>query len=149
MNAIKAGTVRGMNHRRHPAMSDPDANHARESLAELEHLVVQDIFFTETAYLADVILPASAFPEKTGTFTNTDRLVQMGRQASIRPATRPGGRRPLYSLQIDTDTGSTLTITTQITGGDFSSTVSKLGTGDLILHEHDRHRQRLLRHDKH
>ena len=44
-------------------------------------LVVQDIFLTETAYLADVILPASAFPEKTGTFTNTDRLVQLGRQA--------------------------------------------------------------------
>ena len=44
-------------------------------------LVVQDIFLTETGYLADVILPASAFPEKTGTFTNTDRLVQLGRQA--------------------------------------------------------------------
>src|SRR3977135_101510 len=44
-------------------------------------LVVQDIFLTETGYLADVILPASAFPEKTGTFTNTDRSVQIGRQA--------------------------------------------------------------------
>jgi formate dehydrogenase major subunit len=64
-----------------PAMSDPDADHARAALAALEHLVVQDIFLTETAYLADVILPASAFPEKTGSFTNTDRLVQMGRQA--------------------------------------------------------------------
>jgi formate dehydrogenase major subunit len=62
-------------------MSDPDANHARAALAALDHLVVQDIFLTETAYLADVILPASAFPEKTGTFTNTDRLVQLGRQA--------------------------------------------------------------------
>jgi len=82
MNAIKAGTVRGMYIMgENPAMSDPDASHAREALAKLEHLVVQDIFFTETAYLADVILPASAFPEKTGTFTNTDRLVQMGRQA--------------------------------------------------------------------
>ncbi len=58
-----------------------------KSLAALDHLVVQDIFLTETAYLADVILPASAFPEKTGTFTNTDRLVQMGRQAH-----RPAGR---------------------------------------------------------
>jgi len=56
-------------------------NHAREALAELEMLVVQDIFLTETGYLADVILPASAFPEKTGTFTNTDRAVQLGRQA--------------------------------------------------------------------
>ena len=48
-------------------------------------LVVQDIFLTETAYLADVILPASAFPEKTGTFTNTDRMVQLGRQALDAP----------------------------------------------------------------
>jgi formate dehydrogenase major subunit len=56
-----------------PAMSDPDLNHAREALASLEHLVVQDIFLTETAWLADVVLPASAWPEKTGTFTNTDR----------------------------------------------------------------------------
>ena len=82
MHAIKHGTIRGMYVMgENPAMSDPDANHARESLAALDHLVVQDIFLTETAYLADVILPASAFPEKTGTFTNTDRLVQMGRQA--------------------------------------------------------------------
>jgi formate dehydrogenase major subunit len=82
MHAIKHGDVRGMYVMgENPAMSDPDANHARESLAALDHLVVQDIFLTETAYLADVILPASAFPEKTGTFTNTDRLVQMGRQA--------------------------------------------------------------------
>jgi formate dehydrogenase major subunit len=82
MHAIKAGEVRGMYIMgENPAMSDPDANHARESLAALDHLVVQDIFFTETAYLADVILPASAFPEKTGTFTNTDRMVQLGRQA--------------------------------------------------------------------
>src|SRR5450830_1528313 len=82
MHAIKKGEIRGMYIMgENPAMSDPDANHARESLAALDHLVVQDIFLTETAYLADVILPASAFPEKTGTFTNTDRLVQMGRQA--------------------------------------------------------------------
>jgi formate dehydrogenase major subunit len=82
MHAIKAGTIRGMYIMgENPAMSDPDANHARESLAALEHLVVQDIFLTETAYLADVILPASAFPEKIGSFTNTDRLVQIGRQA--------------------------------------------------------------------
>lgn len=64
-----------------PAMSDPNLNHARAALTKLKHLVVQDIFFTETAGFADVILPASAFPEKTGTFTNTDRRVQMGRQA--------------------------------------------------------------------
>jgi formate dehydrogenase major subunit len=64
-----------------PAMSDPDLNHARHALASLDHLVVQDIFMTETAWLADVVLPASAWPEKTGTVTNTDRMVQLGRRA--------------------------------------------------------------------
>jgi formate dehydrogenase major subunit len=62
-------------------MSDPDLNHAREALAHLEHLVVQDLFLTETAAYADVVLPASAWPEKDGTVTNTNRQVQMGRQA--------------------------------------------------------------------
>lgn len=64
-----------------PAMSDPDLNHARHALGHLEHLVVQDIFLTETAWLADVVLPASAWPEKTGTVSNTDRMVQLGMQA--------------------------------------------------------------------
>jgi formate dehydrogenase major subunit len=64
-----------------PAMSDPDVQHAREAQAKHEHLVVQEIFLTETAWHADVILPATAFPEKTGTFTNTDRRVQLARQA--------------------------------------------------------------------
>ncbi len=64
-----------------PAMSDPDLNHARHALASLEHLVVQDIFMTETAWLADVVLPASAWPEKTGTVSNTDRMVQLGKRA--------------------------------------------------------------------
>jgi len=82
MDAVHAGKIRGMYIMgENPAMSDPDVHHARGALAALEMLVVQDIFLTETAYLADVILPASAFPEKTGTFTNTDRLVQLGRQA--------------------------------------------------------------------
>ena len=82
MHAVHAGQIRGMYIMgENPAMSDPDVRHAREALAELEMLVVQDIFLTETGYLADVILPASAFPEKTGTFTNTDRSVQLGRQA--------------------------------------------------------------------
>jgi formate dehydrogenase major subunit len=62
-------------------MSDPDLNHARVALAHLEHLVVQDLFLTETAVYADVVLPASGWPEKTGTVTNTNRQVQMGRQA--------------------------------------------------------------------
>ena len=82
MHAIHDGKVRGMYIMgENPAMSDPNLNHARAALAALDHLVVQDIFMTETAHYADVILPASAFPEKTGTFTNTDRRVQLGRQA--------------------------------------------------------------------
>ena len=64
-----------------PAMSDPDLNHARHALASMQHLVVQDIFMTETAWLADVVLPASAWPEKSGTVSNTDRMVQLGRRA--------------------------------------------------------------------
>jgi len=80
-----------------PAMSDPNLNHAREALASLEHLVVQDIFMTETAWYADVILPASAFPEKTGTFTNTDRRVQLGRRA-LNP---PGQARQDLDIVID------------------------------------------------
>jgi formate dehydrogenase major subunit len=66
-------------------MSDPDVQHARRALALLDWLVVQDLFLTETASFADVILPASAFPEKTGTFTNTDRRVQLGRTALDMP----------------------------------------------------------------
>jgi len=79
-----------------PAMSDPDLNHARAALAALQHLVVQDIFLTETAWLADVILPASAWPEKTGTVSNTDRMVQLGLQA-LQP---PGeARADLWIIQ--------------------------------------------------
>ncbi len=86
MDAVHAGKIRGMYIMgENPAMSDPDVGHARAALAQLDMLVVQDIFLTETAYLADVILPASAFPEKTGTFTNTDRSVQLGRQALTPP----------------------------------------------------------------
>jgi formate dehydrogenase major subunit len=97
MHAIHHGDVRGMYVMgENPAMSDPDANHAREALAALDHLVVQDIFLTETAYLADVILPASAFAEKTGTFTNTDRLVQLGRQALNPPG---DARQDLWIIQ--------------------------------------------------
>ncbi|MEO5732732.1 MAG: formate dehydrogenase subunit alpha [Rubrivivax sp.] len=82
MHAARRGDIKGMLVQgENPAMSDPDANHARAALANLQHLVVQDIFLTETAALADVVLPAGAFFEKTGSFTNTDRLVQMGRQA--------------------------------------------------------------------
>jgi len=82
MHAVQAGDIKGMYVMgENPAMSDPDVEHAREALARLEHLVVQDIFLTETAYFADVVLPASAWPEKVGTVTNTNRQIQMGRQA--------------------------------------------------------------------
>ncbi|MFV2091618.1 MAG: molybdopterin oxidoreductase family protein, partial [Hyphomicrobiales bacterium] len=64
---------------------DPDAAHARAGFASLEHLVVQDIFLTETAMMADVVLPASAWPEKDGTVTNSNRQVQMGRKALALP----------------------------------------------------------------
>jgi formate dehydrogenase major subunit len=86
MDAIHAGQIRGMYILgENPAMSDPDLTHAREALAHLEHLVVQDIFLTETAKYADVVLPASAWPEKDGTVSNTNRQVQMGRAALPMP----------------------------------------------------------------
>jgi formate dehydrogenase major subunit len=82
MDQVHAGVIRGMYIMgENLAMSDPDAGHARKGMASLEHLVVQDLFLTETAAYADVVLPASAFPEKAGTFTNTNRQVQMGRPA--------------------------------------------------------------------
>ncbi|TAK72639.1 MAG: formate dehydrogenase subunit alpha, partial [Betaproteobacteria bacterium] len=97
MRAAKKKEIRGMYVMgENPAMSDPDVNHAREALAALDHLVVQDIFLTETAYLADVVLPATAWPEKDGTVTNTDRMVQLGRKA-IEP---PGAaREDLWIIQ--------------------------------------------------
>jgi formate dehydrogenase major subunit len=98
MHAAAAGRIRGMYVMgENPAMSDPDLAHARAALAKLEHLVVQDIFPTETAWLADVILPASAFVEKTGTFTNTDRMVQLGRQV-VDP---PGRARQDLDIVVD------------------------------------------------
>ena len=82
MNAARRQEIRAMYIMgENPAMSDPDVAHAREALAALDHLVVQDIFLTETAYLADVVLAATAWPEKVGTVTNTDRMVQLGRKA--------------------------------------------------------------------
>lgn len=81
MHAIHHGDMHGMYVMgENPAMSDPDVQHAREALCKLEHLVVQDIFMTETAAFADVILPASSFYEKWGTFSNTNRQVQIARE---------------------------------------------------------------------
>jgi len=82
MDAIHKGKIKGMYIMgENPAMSDPNVQHARDALAKLEHLVVQDIFLTETAFHADLVLPASAWPEKDGTVTNTNRQVQRGRKA--------------------------------------------------------------------
>jgi formate dehydrogenase major subunit len=98
VNAIHAGQIRGMYIMgENPAMSDPDVEHARDALAKLEHLVVQDIFLTETAQYADVILPASAWPEKVGTVSNTNRQVQMGRKA----LPLPGEAREDLAIIID------------------------------------------------
>jgi formate dehydrogenase major subunit len=96
-DAALSGQIKGMYIMgENPAMSDPDLNHSRAALAKLEHLVLQDLFLTETAAFADVVLPASAFPEKTGTFSNTDRRVQMGRQALDPPG---DARQDLWIIQ--------------------------------------------------
>ncbi len=82
MHAILAGKVHGMYIMgENPAMSDPNLNHARAALAALDHLVVQDMFLTETAAFADVVLPASSWAEKEGSVSNTDRRVQLGKAA--------------------------------------------------------------------
>ncbi|HEX7403550.1 MAG TPA: molybdopterin-dependent oxidoreductase, partial [Usitatibacter sp.] len=97
MDAACEGRIKGMYIMgENPAMSDPNAHHAREGLAKMDCLVVQDIFLTETAYLADVVLPASAWPEKTGTVTNTDRMVQLGRRALDMPG---DARQDLWIIQ--------------------------------------------------
>ena len=97
MEAIHAGHIHGMYIMgENPAMSDPNLAFSRSALAALDHLVVQDIFLTETAAFADVVLPAGAAPEKTGTFTNTDRRVQLGRQAVKMPG---DARQDLWIIQ--------------------------------------------------
>ena len=97
MDAVHANEIKGMYvEGENPAMSDPDLNHARQALAHLEHLVVQDLFLTETAMYADVVLPASGWPEKDGTVTNTNRQVQMGRQALPLPGDT---RQDLWIIQ--------------------------------------------------
>lgn len=79
--SLKAMYIMGEN----PIVSDPDMRHTKKALEKLDFLVVQDIFMTETAALADVVLPASCFAEKDGTFTNTDRRVQRVRKAVSPP----------------------------------------------------------------
>jgi formate dehydrogenase major subunit len=85
-HAALEGKVKGMYIMgENPFLSDPNTNKVRRALANLDFLVVQDIFLTETAEFADVVLPASSYFEKTGTYTNTDRRVQLGRKVAEPP----------------------------------------------------------------
>jgi formate dehydrogenase major subunit len=93
-SALKGG-VRGMYMMgENPFLSDPNVNKVRKALAALEFLVVQDIFLTETSEFADVVLPATSFLEKEGTYTNTDRRVQIGRKV----LDAPGEARPDWQV---------------------------------------------------
>ncbi len=95
VEAAKAGSLKGLYVvGENPLMSDPDTGHVREALQSLDLLVVQDIFMTETAEMAHVVLPATSFAEKEGTFTNTDRRVQRVRKA-IAPV---GNARPDWQI---------------------------------------------------
>ncbi len=98
VNAMHAGRVKGLLVMgENPMLSDPDTTHAEEALARLDFLVVQDIFLSETARLADVVLPATSFAEKDGTFTNTERKVQRVRRA-VSP---PGQARADWEILVD------------------------------------------------
>lgn len=95
MNAAASGEVTAMYIMgENPMVSDPDLKHVKEALERLEFLVVQDIFLTETATMADVVLPAACFAEKTGTVTNTERRVQMMNKA-VNP---PGEAKPDWEI---------------------------------------------------
>jgi formate dehydrogenase major subunit len=95
MHSVLHGGVRGMYMvGENPFLSDPNINKVRKALSALEFLVVQDIFLTETAEFADVVLPASSYMEKEGTYTNTDRRVQLGRKV-LDP---PGQARPDWQI---------------------------------------------------
>ena len=86
ISSVLHGGVRGMYMMgENPFLSDPNVNKVRKALSALEFLVVQDIFLTETAEFADVVLPASSYMEKEGTYTNTDRRVQIGRKVLDAP----------------------------------------------------------------
>jgi formate dehydrogenase major subunit len=97
-SVLEPGGVRGMYMLgENPFLSDPNINKVRKALSALEFLVVQDIFLTETAEFADVILPATSYLEKDGTYTNTDRRVQLGRKV-LDP---PGQARPDWEIEQD------------------------------------------------
>ncbi len=98
VNAAADGKLKGLYIMgENPMLSDPDLSHVKEGLEKLEFLVVQDIFLTETAELADVVLPAESYAEKTGTFTNTERRVQLVNKA----VEAPGEARPDWDIVSD------------------------------------------------
>jgi len=85
-DAILKGDIKGLYVMgENPMLSEPNLEHVRQALEKIEFLVVQDIFLSETAWLADVVFPAAAFAEKDGTFTNTERRIQRIRQAVMPP----------------------------------------------------------------
>ncbi len=95
LNAAHAGEIKGLYIlAENPMVSDPDTNHVREALENLDFLVVQDIFLTETAKLADVVLPGACFAEKDGTFTNTERRIQR----SFKALDPPGIAKPDWQI---------------------------------------------------
>jgi formate dehydrogenase major subunit len=95
MNAAHEGKIKAMYIMgENPLVTDPNLHHVEEALKRLDFLVVQDIFFTETSALADVVLPGAAFAEKDGTFSNTERRVQLVRKA-VEP---PGDAKPDWQI---------------------------------------------------
>jgi predicted molibdopterin-dependent oxidoreductase YjgC len=101
MNAAKKGTIKALYIiGENPLVSDPDLNHVKECVENLDFLVVQDIFLNETGRMADVVFPSSAFAEKDGTFTNTERKVQRVRKA-LNP---PGEAREDWKILCDVST---------------------------------------------
>jgi len=101
VNAAGSGSIRGLYVMgENPLLSDPNLNHVKHALEDIEFLCVQDIFMTETAELADVVLPAASFAEKEGTVTNTDRRVQRVRKA----LPKPGDARDDWSILCDVAT---------------------------------------------
>lgn len=98
MDAAARGQIRGLYLMgENPVLSDPDAGHVQQALQRLDFLVVQDIFLTESAALADVVLPGTTFAEKEGTFTNTERRVQ-----EFTPVIEPvGAARPDWQILLD------------------------------------------------
>jgi len=98
LNAAERGEIKGLFILgENPGMTDPDSNHTRKALSETEFLVVQEILPSETTVYADVVLPGTSFAEKDGTFTNTERRVQLGRKA----LTPPGQAHPDWQILCD------------------------------------------------